>query len=257
MMWQGILRKIGPVSCVMTILCAASPAMAQFLPYGGSTSGRYYGGWGAAAQQGSYNRQYIQQKGQLGQEQRQATRSQAAGQSSMLLQQSRSKQSSLGQTQGSVDQLRMAQAQRMSQQHAQYTSTRYQSSVPMTDPNRLPGLQLSMREKPPLPAETTPAETTPPAELGSPDDLRWPSLLSQEEFDPAREKLEDLLREADKSEAGVASRAYDEMLTEMAQLKATLAKMAAKLNSAEYLAVDRFLSDLTARIVAAKEKAAP
>ncbi len=252
MMWQGILRKIGPASCVMAILCAAAPAMAQFLPYGGSTSGRYYGGWGAAAQQGSYNRQYIQQKGQLGQEQRQATRSQAAGQSGMLLQQSRSKQSSLGQTQGSVDQLRMAQAQRMSQQHAQYTSNRFQSSVPMTDPNRLPGLQLSMREKTPLPAETTP-----PAELGSPDDLRWPSLLSQEEFDPSREKLEDLMREADESEAGVASRAYDEMLTEMARLKATLAKMAAKLNSAEYLAVDRFLSDLAARIVAAKEKAAP
>jgi len=199
----------------------APPAPAQIVPYGG-----YGYGWGPYA---SPSRSYVdrgvmaQQKGANQRMMLSQAYSQHQNTNQFLLgQSSRTPSPYLG-IDASVEQARMQQAQRQSQQVAAMNRqrdvfSRMAPGVPIVPPSSV--LQRAANQ------------------------TRWPSLLTDPRFDEPRREIDKLLAREQSSEVRLTSGEYEEIVEAAAQMKDILRSVASRVNAAEYLAVEKFLDEM-------------
>lgn len=218
--------RFGLALAAVVAFALTDTAGAQYVPYGGyGNSG--WGGWPRAGVT------YISQDAmaaQQGADRRQSLALNAAQQQSrndLLLSEAQRRTAAINQDQQVREGLRTSVAAEQARQNAAWASS------PSAGLGRLPPTPIS--------------KSAAAAEPGT----RWPTLLNDSRFAVPRTKLERLLTDAASPKEGLTSAEYDEIVKQAEQMKDVMRGMAAELNAAEYLAVERFLNDLIAKAKAA------
>ena len=89
----------------------------------------------------------------------------------------------------------------------------------------------------PVTTQSRPAETL----------VKWPTLLMDTRFLVPRVQIETLLEKARPGGRGLTDVNREDLLGMVKDMKRTLRGMAADVNAAEYLAIDKYLDDLAAK----------
>ena len=225
--------KIAFSMAVAAAFGVAGVAEAQYVPYGGYGQG----GWGGWSRPSASYIPRDAMAAQKGADRRQALALNAAQQKSrndLLLGQAQRSSATINQSQQASRDAWRDVAMRQDEARAARQRSLAAARVPTV---RLPGLTEPETPKPP-------AATTEPG-------TRWPTLLNDSRFAVPRAKLQELLSDAAASTDGLTTAEYEEIVKQAEEMKDVLRRMASELNAAEYLAVERFLNDLTAKAKAA------